>query len=292
MISAVGFHQRCGVGVAKRVWFVVRTMRTLGGPVLLTMVATMVAPPVAMTQRTDEEAAIVATEMGPSTALVTLEGKGLFRVRGVSAYPAEQRAHAIAERIEALAADTVIPTTALRTAETEHSTDIMVGEQRIMSVFDVDARLEGLTRKLLAQAVVMKIGEAVQAYREQRRPVRLLYNTLFALVATVLVVGLLFAIRWAFRWHNASIEQRYKAKIQELEAQSLKIVQAEQLGTVLRRTLQTMSALAVLVLLYVYLHFVLSLYPWTRQLAERLLTPLLNPLVTMGAALLAGREHD
>jgi hypothetical protein len=100
MISAVGFHQRCGVGVAKRVWFVVRTMRTLGGPVLLTMVATMVAPPVAMTQRTDEEAAIVATEMGPSTALVTLEGKGLFRVRGVSAYPAEQRAHAIAERIE------------------------------------------------------------------------------------------------------------------------------------------------------------------------------------------------
>jgi small-conductance mechanosensitive channel len=39
--------------------------------------------------------------------------------------------------------------------------------------------------------------------------------------------------------------------------------------------------------LYVYLHFVLSLYPWTRQFAERLLTLLLNPLVTMGTALLA-----
>src|SRR5262249_43363727 len=128
---------------------------------------------------------------------------------------------------------------------------------------------------------------AVQAYREERRPDRLLYNTLYALAATALVVGLLLASRWAFRWLNASIEQRYKAKIQELEAQSLKIVQAEQLRTALRRTLQTVSALVVLVLLYVSLHFVLSLYPWTRQHAERLLTLLLNPLVTIGAALLA-----
>jgi small-conductance mechanosensitive channel len=287
MISAVGFNQRCGVCVARCVWLMVRTMRKLGSLVLLTTVATVVVLPVAMAQPTGEEAAIVATEMVQNIAPVTLDGKVLFRVRGVSAYPAEQRAHAIAERIEALAADTAIPTTALRTVETEHSTDIMVGEQRILSVFDVDARLEGLTRKLLAQTIVMKIGEAVQAYREERRPVKLLYNTLYALVATALVVGLLFASRWAFLWLNASIEQRYEAKIQELEAQSLKLVQAEQLRIALRRTLQTVSTLVVLVLLYVYLHFVLSLYPWTRQLAEHLLTLLLNPLVTMGAALLA-----
>jgi small-conductance mechanosensitive channel len=287
MISTVGFHQRSRVGVARGVWLMARTMRKLGGLVLLTTVAAVAALPVTMAQQTGDEAAVVATEMVPNTAPVTLDGRMLFRVRGVSAYPAEQRAGAIAERIEALAADTAIPTTALHMVETEHSTDIMAGEQRIVSVFDVDARLEGLTRKLLAQVVERKIGAAVQAYREERKPARLLYNTLYALVATVLVVGLLLAIRWAFRRLNARLEQRYQAKIQEFEAQSLKIVQAEQLRTALRRTLQTVSAVAVLVLLYVYLQFVLSLYPWTRQLAGRLLTLLLNPLATMGAALLA-----
>jgi small-conductance mechanosensitive channel len=263
------------------------TMRKLGGLILLITVATMVAPPVTMAKPTGEEATIVATEMGMSTAPVTLDGKTLFRVRGVSAYPAEQRARAIAERIEALAADTEIPTTALRTVETEDRTDIMGGEQFIMGVFEVDARLEGVTRQLLVQTFVKKISEAVGDYREQRRPDRLLYNTLYALAVTALVVGLLLATRWAFRRLNASLEQRYQARIQNLEAKSLKFVRAEQLRIALHRALQTMDTLVVLVFLYVYLHFVLSLYPWTRQFAERLLTLLLNPLVTMGTALLA-----
>src|SRR6266540_3469147 len=99
MSSAVGCYQRCGVGVARCVWFMVRTMRKLGSLVLLTTVATVVVLPVAMAQPTGEEAAIVATEMDPNIAPVTLDGRVLFRVRGVSAYPAEQRAHVIAERI-------------------------------------------------------------------------------------------------------------------------------------------------------------------------------------------------
>jgi small-conductance mechanosensitive channel len=163
----------------------------------------------------------------------------------------------------------------------------MAGEQIIVGIFDVDARLEGLTRKLLAQTVMTKIGAAVQAYREERKPESLLFNTLYALAATVLVLGLLLAIYWALRRIRAGIEQRSQARIQKLEAQSLKLVRAEQLRIALHKTLQTVSALVTLVFLYVYLQFVLSLYPWTRQLAERLLTLLLDPLATMGAALLA-----
>jgi small-conductance mechanosensitive channel len=287
MSSAVGFHQRCRVGMARGVWLMVRTMRKLGGLLLLTMVATAPAPPVTMAQPTGEEAAVVATEMGANTAPVMLDGRVLFRVRGVSAYPAEQRARAIAERIKALAADTTIPTTALRMVETEHSVDIMAGDQLIVGIFDVDARLEGLTRKPLAQTFMKKIGDAVTIYREERRPERLLYNTLYALTATVLVLGLLLAIHWALRRIRAGIEQRSQARVQKLEAQSLKLVRAEQLRIALHKTLQTVSALVTLVFLYVYLQFVLSLYPWTRQLAERLLTLLLDPLATMGAALLA-----
>jgi small-conductance mechanosensitive channel len=263
-----------------------RTRCKLVGLILLLTVATIAAPPVTLAQSTGEEA-VVTTEMGSSTAPITLDGKVLFRVRGVSAYPAEQRARAIAERIEALAADATIQTTALRTVETEHSTDIMVGEQRIMGVFDVDARLEGLARQPLAQAFMKRIDVAVQAYRKEREPDKLLSHTLYALAATVLVIGLLLAIHWMFRRLNARIEQRYQTRIQKLESKSLKFVRAEQLKTALHRTLQTVRTLVVLVLLYVYLQFALSLYPWTRPLAERLLTLLINPLATMGAALLA-----
>jgi hypothetical protein len=50
--------------------------------------------PETMAQPAGEEAAIVATEMGSSAAPVTLDGKVLFRVSGISVYPAEQRARA------------------------------------------------------------------------------------------------------------------------------------------------------------------------------------------------------
>jgi small-conductance mechanosensitive channel len=42
----------------------------------------------------------------------------------------------------------------------------------------------------------------------------------------------------------------------------------------------------LLVFGYIYLHFVLSLYPWTRPLAARLLTIFLDPLQAMGMGLL------
>lgn len=287
MRSAVDFRQQGGVGVRTCVWLTARTVRKLSGPVLLTTVALAALTPVTMAQSIGEEAAIVAAEMRQDTAPVILDGRTLFRLRGVSAYPAEQRARAIAERIEALAADTAAPTAVLRIVEAEEHTDIMGGERFIMGVFELDARVEGLTRQLLAQTFMKKIGDAVVSYREERRPERLLYNTLFALAATVLLVGFLLTLRWAVRWLNARLEQRYQARIQALEAQSLRIVRVEQLKTALHRTLQTVSALVALVFLYVYLQFVLSLYPRTRPLAEHLLVLLLDPLATMGAALLA-----
>ena len=105
---------------------------------------------------------------------------------------------AIAERIKALAADTTIPAAALRTVEAEDQADIMGGERFVMGVFELDARLEGMTRKPLAQIFMKRIGVAVQAYRDERSPDRLLSNTLYALTATALAVGLLLAIYWAF----------------------------------------------------------------------------------------------
>jgi hypothetical protein len=82
-----------------------------------------------------------------------IDGRVLFRVRGVTAFPADARATAIASRVRTLAADQATPPAALRLVASENSTDIIADDNAIMSVFDADARAEapGLTRQALAQ---------------------------------------------------------------------------------------------------------------------------------------------
>src|SRR5262245_39878970 len=70
-----------------------------------------------------------------ATAPVVVDGVTLFRVRGVSAFPADERARAIAERIRAVAADSSVAMSALRVVPAERSADIVMGDQPIMSVF-------------------------------------------------------------------------------------------------------------------------------------------------------------
>ena len=71
-----------------------------------------------------------------------------------------------------------------------------------------------------------------------------------------------------------------------MEAQSHQLVQARQLSNALFGILKGLYLSSLLVLGYLYLHFVLFLYPWTRPLAARLLAILLSPLQTMGMGLI------
>jgi small-conductance mechanosensitive channel len=220
-------------------------------------------------------------------APVTLDGKVLFEVRGIPAYPAEERAKTIKQRIEEIAADRSAAIESLRVGEMADRTRIMAGDRLLVAFVDADAAAaEGVSRQLLAERALIKIKAAIAFYRNDRSPRVLLINTAYALGATVLLAVVLLVIRGAFRKLDALAERRLKSRIEALEAQSHQLVQARQLRTAVRGLLKGLFVLALLVLGYIYLHFVLSLYPWTRPLAARLLVIFLDPLQTMGIGLL------
>jgi small-conductance mechanosensitive channel len=215
-------------------------------------------------------------------AAVTLDGEVLFQVRGVPAYPADERAKVITKRIKAIAADYSVAAESLRVVEMEDRTKIMAGDGLVLAFIDADAAVEGVSRQLMAERVLIRIKEAIASYRNDRSPRVLLVNTLYALGATVLLAIVLFVIRGAFRRMDAVAEGRLRSRIEALEAQSHQLVQARQLRQALHGLLKGLYLLAVLVLGYIYLHYVFGLYPWTRPFAARLLAIFLDPLQAMG----------
>ena len=244
------------------------------------------AQSLAASGQTAPPAAELEAETEYARASVTLDGENLFSVRGVEAYPAEKRAQVIGGRIRAIAADPSVSVAALRLAETERGTDILAGDRFLMTVTGSDAARDGVSHQFMALAIRQRIAESVATYRSERTPRALLVKTGVAVGATLVAWLLLLGARRAFRRIDALVEGRTKKTIEGLETHSFRLVQAKQISAALRGLVVSVRVLAIMVVVYAYLHVVLELYPWSRSLSRQLSTIFFDPLASMGASFL------
>ena len=226
-------------------------------------------------------------ELGQVTAPVVLDGETLFRVRGVTVYPAEQRARLISGRIEEVARTETIAPEAVRAVLANELMSIVANDQFLMAVTDADAHLEAADRKSLAQALADRIQRAIRAYREARQPEVLLAGARRALAATALLAFALLGLAWSFRRVEARFTRRYEERIRSVQFQSFEILRAQHLRTAFRAAMTVVRTVTTAGLVYSCLHFVLSSFPATRSLAARLLTLVLEPLRYLASGLAA-----
>jgi len=231
----------------------------------------------------------IQTQMGEAqvttTAPVIVDGKELFRLGGVTSYPAKERARAVAGRINALAADKSIDPKNLQVVKDGEITYVKAGSNMVLGLVESDATREGIPLELLADLARKQIARSITEYRNDRAPRILLINSGYALLVTVLTALLLWGILRAFVWLDALIQRRIMARIERLESKSHYIIDADQVGDILGGLLKTLKVLTMLVAIYFYLNLVLGLYPWTRLFAEYLFTFTLDPLRIMGLGL-------
>jgi small-conductance mechanosensitive channel len=225
-------------------------------------------------------------EQAVHTAPVIVDDMTLFSVRGVQAFPAEERAEAIADRIRKVAADKSIPAASLIIAETEYSTDIMAGKVRLVSIYDADAAIDRVPRQVLARAYRARIQSAIDSYRRDRRPENLARSTGYSLLAVIGLIATLVVLRKFYGRLNSILENRYKSRVQALHIQSLEFVKAERVWKAITGTLRTIRLILVLIMCYLCLHLVLSFFPWTRLLAAHLLGYVMKPVWVIGHGIL------
>src|SRR5438093_6000978 len=173
-------------------------------------------------------------------AAVTLDGRVLFQVRGLPAYPANERAKTIRQRIEEIADDSSVSVDSLRMVDMEDRTRIAAGDRLVAGFIDADGAAEGVPRQLLAERATIKIKQAIASYRNDRSPRVLLIHASYALGATALLALVLFVVRGVFRKLDALAESRLRSRIEAFETQSYQIVQARQLRKALDGTLKAL----------------------------------------------------
>jgi small-conductance mechanosensitive channel len=219
-------------------------------------------------------------------APVVIDGEQLFLVRGITSYPATQRARDIESRIRALAADRRFNVDSLTISDQAGVTVILSGGQRVMGILDEDASLEFVDRANLAQANLSRIRAVIESYRRAREPGLLWQHFFYALAATLGLFAAAFAGRRVVGALHRRVARRYQARVHDVQIQAFQIVKAEQIWKLLDGILKLSWAVAAFVMVVVYLRYVLGLFPWTRGIGNGLIAILIEPLETLGLELI------
>ena len=222
-----------------------------------------------------------------SVSAVELDGKILFHVRGMASFASDERSRVISERIKSFAENKTISPDSLRIVGAEDHEQIFAGDELIIRIFDADAEIEGVPRHILAEGIKQSISKAVASYRHERSTGMLIWNIIYTLIATIVLVLLLFLLQNITLRLINFLEARVKSKLEGLEAQSHRLIQARQLWGALAGFLKVAKIILVIVLIIFYLEYVLILFPLTKPIAGKLFSLLIEPLGVLGSSVLA-----
>jgi small-conductance mechanosensitive channel len=253
---------------------------------LLTRLIAFVASALLLAGAEAEEPSLVDAQPAPDSAPVVIDGVELFRVSGSTSLPSAERARNVSARIIAAAHDSSIAPAAVATQPREGRIDIVAGNRHLVAVVDTDAALEGVSLADTALLRAVRIREALTRYRADRSTDSitraLLATTVAAAIAALLLLGGIRGFRLAFD----TLERRYRSRLHSVTIQSFEVVRADSIWRGMKSVLGTLRILFVVAIVYVLCAFALREFPATRGLADQLVRFVVDPLQSMGMAVL------
>jgi small-conductance mechanosensitive channel len=254
---------------------------------VLTCLCAATAAVAAQTPEPPPDAARLGLQAAIETVPVRLDGRVLFSLRGISAFPAEERAGAVSARIETAARDKKFNPKNLVVVEEESMSAIMAGNVRLLSIVDADGDLEGVSRQSLAGIVCNRIRQAIVTYRTERQPDAIWNNVLLALGYTGVLAAVLALLAWVWRRIMRRLAVKIEDRARSMGVDSLQAGSAQKVGIIIRRGLRSVLTLIIILAVYFYVHVVLGLFPWTRFINARLADWIIRPLQTIGHSIVS-----
>jgi small-conductance mechanosensitive channel len=224
---------------------------------------------------------IITTEDGMAHP-VELAGDTLFYLsRGISVYKPGERAQAISSRVKKLARDVTFYPDSLVLVASDNDVSLMYGETRVLSVFNSD--VEGLSISPQEQAMKYQklVLEGIQRYRKANSlKIRIINGVLVVLVLSVLV-SLLWFVGRMFRRLSKWILARKDTLFKGVHIRNYELFNSDQHTRFIVRVLGVLRLLVILLLVYLSLPVIFSIFPWSESWARFLLRLFLDPLTRM-----------
>ena len=239
----------------------------------------------ALASQADNESATAEEKQGYP---VTVDGYELFRIHEtLGAASPQMRAERISAALEDLAKSQDFDPKKFQADEEGGVATVRYGDQLIVTINDAEARGSGLPRKPLAAQYVLILQTKLPVVHEQHTPRYLWKAAIFAAITILIYLGLLWVIIRGTRWILNSLETQGKGRISGIKIQQSEIIQGSQVRALLTSVVRLARIVVIAVLSYGFLAKAFSFFPWTREHSQRLLGYLMNPLITIGEAVVS-----
>ena len=215
-------------------------------------------------------------------APVIVDGYELFSVRGVSSYPAEARAKTISARIKRAAASHTFSVDSLKKIVNEDHIQLRAGSALLMNIYDEDAEMENISKTVMAELVQAKIRQSIIKYRSERTPRYTQASFFKALGVLGILILSILVFTLIFRRLNIIFQRRIRKRIDNLENVSFKIIQSKQMLGILQFIYQLVRFAVIVFIVLFCIDHILSLFPQTRQISNRIFEILVSPLESLG----------
>lgn len=208
----------------------------------------------------------------------------LFHVYNkVGSFSAENRAHAITEKIRKLYEDSFFEKDSLQVVPSEISQDIIYkNDFIIMSILEADAKAENQTTAFIAKRNLNLIKRAVIYQNENYSmlPKRLGYTALLILIIG-LVLYLAGKIFNRIKWYILKNSDRY---FKGFSYNNIKILSPQKQQSLLMRLYSFIKGITLILIVYLSLPALFSIFPATEAYTTTLLHWILSPakLAVMG----------
>lgn len=220
----------------------------------------------------------------PHGVLVRFAGQELFPIyAGLNTVTVSERARLVDDRIASFAKDSRISLASVHVEEADGMSDIFAGDIRLLGVTDGDAAGSGKARSQLARDYAARIQTAVARYRSDWSWRAITRGILFSLLATAVLLAAFWVLTWARKkfcvWRKSLTKRAPAAPALQAAARTF--------DRPIQSFLAVVEAVAVwvivLVLLNLYVPLVLSFFPGTAALSQRLQDWVFAPLSNVWA---------
>jgi small-conductance mechanosensitive channel len=211
-------------------------------------------------------------------APVVFDGDVLYSVKGsLGLLPVEDRAQAVARFIKRLAEDPFFDPDSVTIEEENGASQMMYRGQLLARITEEDATLNGRPRRTLAAERLQIVRDAIHRYRERRTPAAFHRTAIYSIVGAALLILIFFGLRKLHRFLMVRVERQCAAGT-GIRFQQKELVGAKRLAVYKRRLIKALEWGCAIILAFIYLQFVFSIFPLTRSLALGTLRYILDPL--------------
>ena len=161
--------------------------------------------------------------------------------------------------------------------DSELSSDVMVGEDVILSVTDLDALWMGMERVELAEtfrdAISKKVDELHETYGLQQK----LQSLGWVALIIALQVLLIWGIVWLFRIWKFTVTRRLLSRIQSISIKNYPLLDTHRLGVAIIFVFNLVRLLLILLVVLVGITFMFSFFPETKTFTYTVLGFIWHP---------------